>query len=259
MPPFSDYIIFGDESGDHGLVSINPENPIFTLALCIFKKSDYITCVKQVIAKLKIDFWGHDLVIFHSREIRRSADEFSFLFDEERRQVFLHALNETIKDAPFKIIATAINKHLLKSKEQNPSNPYDLALEFSLEQAAQFLREENQCNKVTHVIVESRGKNEDRDLMLSFQKIEWAKAFFDLRFAKKETNSTGLQLADLVAYPICKYAKNPQKSNKLFDFIKLKLIGYPEFNEIGLRVHPEENERPRLSSRPIADRELTIH
>lgn len=32
---FSDYLIFVDESGDHGLTTINPENSVFVLAFCI--------------------------------------------------------------------------------------------------------------------------------------------------------------------------------------------------------------------------------
>lgn len=39
MKSFSDYIVFVDESGDHGLVSIDPEYPIFVLGFCIFNKS----------------------------------------------------------------------------------------------------------------------------------------------------------------------------------------------------------------------------
>ena len=37
----SDYIIYVDESGDHSLAKINPEYPLFVLALCIVKKSEY--------------------------------------------------------------------------------------------------------------------------------------------------------------------------------------------------------------------------
>ncbi|MFQ6111418.1 MAG: DUF3800 domain-containing protein, partial [Nitrospinota bacterium] len=38
-------MIYADESGDHGLVSINPQYPFFVLCFCIFKKSDYISSV----------------------------------------------------------------------------------------------------------------------------------------------------------------------------------------------------------------------
>ncbi len=66
---FSEYIIFADESGDHGISSINLENPVFVLVFCIFRKTDYVAVVKQAVAKFKIDFWGHDLVVLHNHEI----------------------------------------------------------------------------------------------------------------------------------------------------------------------------------------------
>lgn len=33
---FSDYVVYVDESGDHSLASIDPDYPVFVLALCIF-------------------------------------------------------------------------------------------------------------------------------------------------------------------------------------------------------------------------------
>jgi hypothetical protein len=44
---FSDYIVYVDESGDHGLVNIDTQYPIFVLAFCIFKKSDYLKTVQD--------------------------------------------------------------------------------------------------------------------------------------------------------------------------------------------------------------------
>ena len=45
---FSDYIVYVDESGDHSLDAVYEEHPVFVLAFCIFKKSDYA----QVVALL---------------------------------------------------------------------------------------------------------------------------------------------------------------------------------------------------------------
>ncbi len=42
---FSDYIIYVDESGDHSLEVVYEEHPVFVLAFCIFKKSDYAKIV----------------------------------------------------------------------------------------------------------------------------------------------------------------------------------------------------------------------
>ncbi|MEX5323322.1 DUF3800 domain-containing protein, partial [Pseudomonas shirazica] len=63
---FSDYIVYVDESGDHGLQKINPEYPVFVLAFCIFRKDVYVQSVVPAVQKLKFDFWGHDGIVLHS-------------------------------------------------------------------------------------------------------------------------------------------------------------------------------------------------
>ena len=35
---FSDYVVYVDESGDHSLERIDPDYPVFVLALCVFHK-----------------------------------------------------------------------------------------------------------------------------------------------------------------------------------------------------------------------------
>lgn len=259
---FSDYIVFADESGDHGIKTINRENPIFVLVFCIFKKTDYISIVKQTIAKFKIDFWGHDLVVLHNHEIRKSKGEFSFLFNEELRRIFLHSLNETIRIIPFSIAATAIDKRYLKN-DSSSTNPYVLALGSCIQQTIQFLQKKGQYHLLTHIIAESRGKPEDQDLGLAFDQIA-SKGLPDryplnIRFAHKQTNSSGLQIADLVAHPISRYVLKKDQPNKAFDIVREKLLGYPEFEEAGLKHHPLESEKPRLTPRQDADRELPIH
>jgi len=259
---FSEYIVFADESGDHGMTSINPENPIFVLAFCIFRKVDYISIVKQAVAKLKVDFWGHDLAVLHNHEIRKSKGDFIFLFNEEIRRVFLHSLNEMIRYIPFSIAATVIDKRLL-SRNSDSANPYLLALGSCLDQTQDFLEKNQQLQRLTHVIVESRGKPEDRDLGLAFDRIA-ARVLpepypLDIKFANKQTNSSGLQIADLVAHPIARNAIKKDQPNKAFDIVKEKLLGYPEYEEVGLVCRPLKSEKPRELPRQDADRELPIH
>ncbi len=189
--------------------------------------------------------------------------EFTFLFDQEVRSVFLHALNELIKNIPFSIVATAIDKRYL-SDQPNPTNPYVLALGTCLQQTLGFLQKEQQQQQLqTHIIVESRGKPEDRDLGLAFDQITArmlpANRPLKIRFANKQINSSGLQIADLVAHPIARHILKRTQPNKAFDIVKEKLLGHPEYEEVGLRRYPLESEKPRLSPRPDADRELPIH
>jgi hypothetical protein len=40
QPAYGDFMVFVDESGDHGLESCDPAYPVFVLAFCIIRKSD---------------------------------------------------------------------------------------------------------------------------------------------------------------------------------------------------------------------------
>lgn len=68
---YSDYTIFVDESGDHGLKTIDPNYPVFVLAFCIFRKNSYTNDVVPAVQKFKFHHFGHDVVILHSHEIRK--------------------------------------------------------------------------------------------------------------------------------------------------------------------------------------------
>ncbi|HEX4838993.1 MAG TPA: DUF3800 domain-containing protein [Rhabdochlamydiaceae bacterium] len=182
---------------------------------------------------------GHDLAILHNHAIRKSTGDFRFLFDEEKRRVFLHALNEMVKSLPFWIAATVIDKRQLQILP-NANNPYDLALESCLEQTCSFLAAQGQASFKTHLLVESRGAPEDKDLLATFQKLS-IKTLpehypLDIRFVAKQTNSSGLQIADLVAHPIARH--KPGLSSRAFEIIENRLLGYPEYQEIGIRRRP---------------------
>lgn len=50
---FSDFLVFVDESGDHGLDSIDPGYPVFVLAFCVMRKADYISDIVPAIQAFK--------------------------------------------------------------------------------------------------------------------------------------------------------------------------------------------------------------
>ncbi len=245
---FSEYIIYADESGDTGLTRITPDTAIFVLVFCIFKKTDYYSIAKQSLAKLKFDFWGHDLPILHSSEIRKQINDFNFLVDEEIRRIFLNRLNEIIRSIPFTIIPAAINKNELERHQ----NPYFLALASCMEQTYHFLESLDQSKHLTHIVFENRGLKEDKELHLEFKKIANLGNLiegtlpFDIQFANKKTNNYGLQLADLVAHPIARHLIKKDQPNKAFDIIKEK-------------VYHLESIKPRQLSRLYAGQEPPTH
>ena len=238
MTDFSDYIVYADESGDHGLVSINPEYPVFALVFCVIRKADYAAVVVPAFQSFKFDVWGHDAVVLHEQEIRRREGDFTILLtDPNLRTRFFERLNGLIESAPVTIFASVIDKLRLKKKYAHPQNPYEIALLFCMEQLLGMLIEGGQAGKTVHVVFESRGKREDRDLELEFRRIcnnerRWRDRNPDFRqlefrpiFQAKSVNSAGLQLADLTARPIALNSLRPNQVNRAFEIIRPKLGG----------------------------------
>lgn len=224
---FSDYIVYVDESGDHSLEAIDAKYPVFVLAFCIFNKHHYIEQVSPAVKKFKFEQFGHDMVLLHEFDIRKAKNEFVILIKEETRHVFMDGLNQLISESPFTIISIIIRKELLKNRYVDPSNPYHLGLAFGLERIYSYLKERQQVKKRTHIIFESRGKKEDKDLELEFRRVcdganRWGELPFDIILADKKSNSCGLQLADLIARPIGRYILNPRQENRAYSVIEEK-------------------------------------
>lgn len=81
------YYLFVDESGDHGLVTLDPAFPVFLLYGLLMSQENYST-TKDNINKLKNNFWKNKDVILHSRDIRKCNKEFQILFDDALKQQF---------------------------------------------------------------------------------------------------------------------------------------------------------------------------
>jgi len=239
---YSDYIVYVDESGDHSLTSIDPQFPVFSLSFCVVKKDDYMATVVPAVQALKFKYWGHDAVVLHEHEIRKSKGDFTFLLtDKALRDRFYDDLNQVMVDAPITIIASVIDKLKLTKKYANPWNPYEIALHFCLERLLLFLRDRGETGKRIHVIFECRGKTEDAELELAFRRIvdgangwgwvnrDFSAIAFEPKFAKKSVNSTGLQLADLTARPIAIKTLRPAQANRAYDVILTKMGAIKEF------------------------------
>ncbi|MBA3708470.1 MAG: DUF3800 domain-containing protein [Planctomycetes bacterium] len=226
---FSDYIVYVDESGDHGMVGVDPHSPMFVLACCIFDKHVYAERACPALQRLKFDFFGHDMAVLHERDIRKTVGPFRILVDAEIRQRFFSALNALIIATEFTIIACAIDKPRLTRSEQRQSNPYHLALAGCLDRLTHLLAEREQGDCLTHVVFESRGKREDGELELEFRRIcdganrSIVPLPFDIVIANKHANATGLQLADLVARPIARHVMDPAQPNRAWDILAAKL------------------------------------
>lgn len=240
---FSDYIIYADESGDHSLAKVfDEEYPVFVLAFCIFKKTDYIGQALTKLSQLKFDFWGHDAVVLHSHKIRKQKEEFALLGNIPTMEKFIERINEMVTNTSFCVVATAIDKRRLQKQYPKPQSPYNLELLFCLERATKFLSEMGQKERLTHIIVEARGKKEDAELELEFRRIimqQKGLAKFDIIFSDKKSNGAGLQIADLMAHPIGRYVINPKQGNRSYNIVEKKFYKYPHQEGKGLKIFPK--------------------
>ena len=246
MPDFSDFIVFVDESGDHGMTSIDPHYPIFSLAFCLFAKEEYAMHVAPSVLRFKYRHFGHDQVILHGHEIRKTRGAFRFLTDATRREPFYEDLNTLIECTPFTLVASVIDKRLYKERYPEPGNPYHVAMGFGLERIYLHLRELGCRTGTTHLLFERRGEKEDRELELGFRRVcdgqnaTGARLPFEIVMADKRCNSAGLQLADLVARPIGRKVLNPEQPNRAFDILarKFRRSRQGQIRGWGLKVFP---------------------
>jgi hypothetical protein len=253
---FSDYVVYVDESGDHSLASIDPEYPVFVLALCVFHKRHYSEKIIPAVEKLKFNYFGHDSVVLHENEIRKQKGDFAFLSHRPTREEFMGRLSSIMEASNFILIACVVDKARLGRSEGGNTNPYHLALGICLEALREFLAEKGQDQLKTHVVVEARGRKEDAELELEFRRIcdgdnpGNRHLPFDIIFADKKTNLAGLQLADLVARPVGINYIRPQQANQAFALLKKKFfcdggrakVG-SDYEEVGLMIYPPQKAK----------------
>lgn len=225
-------IVYLDETGDHSLSHIDKDFPIFVLTMFVVDSDEYIHNVVPLVNRLKFDYFGHEGVILHSRDIRKAQNDFRFLQLADARQPFYARLNAVLGTSKYEIIAVAIRKAAHKrTYGASSEDPYDFALKQAMERLMPVIDRTAQM-KVT-ILAEARGKNEDNALRLSFLQLTTAGTeqitadrFRDinwrLTFVPKAMNIVGHQLADLIGYPIARHVIDPGKPNPAFEVIQAK-------------------------------------
>lgn len=136
---------------------------------------------------------------------------------------------------PFTLFGTIIRKQVhLELHGEKALNPYELALEFTMDRVRCFLLEQQETSLPW--VAEARGKQEDKSLELAFQRIRsggtrasQAEGFKTLNcplvFRSKRDNIAGLQVADLSAYPCARQILDPAKSNPAYDIVRQHFYG----------------------------------
>jgi hypothetical protein len=239
-------IMFLDESGDHSLDKIDNTYPIFVLAGCVFDFSYYASTVEPAVQALKQKYFQKTDIILRSYDIRKQKNDFASLVDKKKREAFYNELNDLLSKLEFSIIAAAINKQHLKLQYTDPDNPYFLCFRFILERSIMFL---GRSQEQLMLRIESRETHNDRKLAevyetfrdgsSLFSKTEVQSKLTDLSFNQKTQNIAGMQIADLVAYPIGKWVMDKNRENIAFDILKSKIHAKDgKYMGYGLKVFP---------------------
>lgn len=241
------YYLFIDESGDHGLKTIDTSFPVFLLCGVLVSEEE-LTKIDNQVNVLKLKYWNNKNVILHSRDIRKCNNEFKILFDLEVKEAFYKDINSILTSSSYKIISSAIDKiEFIKKYGKLEDDVYEIALSFILERTIFCLDEFKNCTSL-EIVIEKRGRKEDIKLANHLNKLYQIGTYFvDVVrikkyvikhiFLEKRENNNGLQVSDLLAYPIAKKIIFPEGLNISFEEIKSKFY-MKNGKKYGLKVFP---------------------
>ena len=106
------FVVYANESGDHGLAAIDPQYPVFALVFCAECKPDYIADVVPAVQRFKFGIWGHNAVVLHEHDICKSTGDPA---DRALREGFYRNLDGLVEAAPVTIFAAVIDKERLRT------------------------------------------------------------------------------------------------------------------------------------------------
>lgn len=244
----SDYIIFADESGNPNLKRVDPNYPVFVFCGCVFRRQDYDAAVVPAVAALKAHHFGKQDVILHANLIRLRKPPFDFQGDEQRRVAFMEDLNRLIAAADFTVVAAVVKLDPFQQHYRGAGVVDRLAFRQCIIGLNDRLQSRGQHDLVTSIVVESRGKRDDRRLLQEYQASRsnarssgQTLPNFEIQFDPKANNAAGVQITDLVAYPIGSHIANPQHRNPAWDIVSAKLHQSPQgdVNGWGLITLPD--------------------
>lgn len=244
------YSFFLDEAGDHGLSFVDPNFPLFLLAGSLFEEAESKRLEKEI-NNFKKEFLGTTEVILHSRDIRKCEGAFQILFDLKIKERFYNKLNNIIAKADFSIIGAGVSKEEhIKKYGKGARDPYAISLGFVMERLI-FCLDTKSPLATVDIKIEKRGKREDKQLLDQYNSIlDRGTYYVDSQRLRNKINSfesffkrdniTGLQIADLCAYPLARHILNPKEPYVSFQIIEKKLYCNRDgkYEGYGLKIFP---------------------
>ena len=244
-------ILYLDESGDHDLVNIDKNYPLFALGGCVLDSNYHDRVLKPAMNAFKEKTLGNTGIILHYADYTRDGVGFEKLSDKTHREGFYRELNKIIKDTDFTLIACIIDKTEHSKHYRYPINPYILSLEIIIEK---FVMSLNKTNEQGSIISESRNPQLDNELNLAFLDIKISGTRFlspteivnridnNFYIKRKEENIAGLQLIDSLITPIGRRYLNLKNRYIDYDVIKGRFHSHPcgRYKGYGLVIFPKK-------------------
>jgi hypothetical protein len=210
------YRIYIDESGDHTYHSLDDSARRYLgLTGCIIKAEYYRTIFHPALENLKQKHFPHnpdEPIILHRNDIINRKRAFWRLRDTNNHEAFNRDILKFFAEQKYALITVLIDKksHWERYAE-SAFHPYHYCLRALLERYCGFL---NFYNAEGDVIAEARQAKEDKELRAAYQEVYEKGTFYrssnffrnvltsnKLKLKPKASNISGLQLADLLAYP----------------------------------------------------------
>lgn len=242
------YTLFIDECGDPNLEKIDKTFPLFTLC-GILVSEQKLQWLENEIKSLKRDLWNNEEVIFHSREIRNCSKNFVNLLDNEVKAQFYTRINKILgADDVYVIVCCCILKEPFIERFNTGEDVYGLSLKYLIERAVFHIDDCTGGKAKLRIMVERRNPTQNKMLLryynglrvkgtkwiTSERLIDRVKSF---SFEDKKHNVIGLQVADLIAYPISRQVLNPERWNPAFDVIAKNIYTY-KGARLGFKIIP---------------------
>lgn len=243
----SKYYLYIDECGDHQLEKFNPNFPIFTLC-GLLVSGDNLGKLEESVKSFKREFFNTEDVILHSRDIRKQEKEYAILQYPEIKQKFYRGINSIFEqDDVYVILCCSILKEPFVERFSRGEDVYGLSLKYLIERAV-FCMDDNVDSGKVDICIERRGVKQDRELLNYYNRLratgtKWISTerlisrLGRFSFSFKKDNVIGLQLADLIAYPITRHILNPKSPNPAYDVISDKIYKY-KGAILGMKIIP---------------------
>lgn len=242
------YTLFIDECGDPNLEKFDKTFPLFTLC-GILVPDKKLRWLENEVNSLKRELWGNEDIVFHSHEIRNCRKNFVNLLDNEVKNRFYTRINEILgADDVYVIVCCCILKEPFVERFNTGEDVYGLSLKYLIERAIFHIDDCTGGNAKLRIVVERRNPVQNTMLLkyyngLRVKGTKWISTerlidrVKNFSFEDKKQNIIGLQVADMIAYPISRHVLNPERPNPAFDVVVKNIYSY-KGARLGFKIIP---------------------